>query len=112
MYESIHAKFLMCEQQADELFASLNKELKALCDEMTAFRGTDDADPLMTELRTINQFAIGIHDRLVRSDVKRNVAHNRTCNICSMDFIETSDAARDHAVEKHCTKTYRKSVNS
>ena len=110
-YETIHAKFLMREQHMDESFASYHEELWALCDEMTALRAADDVDPRLTEVRVINQFALGIHDRLVRSDVKRYVAQNRTSNICSIDVLETaSDAARDHAVEELYTHTYRESV--
>ena len=87
------------------------EELWALCDEMIALRGADDVDPLITEIKVINQFAQRIHDWLVRSDVKRCVAQNRTINICSMDVHEkASDAASDHVVEEHYTHTYRESV--
>ena len=101
----------MREQHADESFASYHEELWALSDEMSALRGAGDADPLVTEVRVINQCAQGIHDRLVRSDVKRYGAQNRSSNVCSMDILETaSDAARDHAVEEHYTHTYRESI--
>ena len=80
-YEMIHANFLMPEQHADELFKSCHEELLALCDAITALRGSGDADPLVTEARVINQFVQGIHDRLVRSYVKRCVAQNRSSNI-------------------------------
>ena len=51
-------------------FAWYHEILWALCDEMTALRVADDADRLMTEKIVINQFAQGIHDRLVRRDEK------------------------------------------
>ena len=41
-YETILAKFLVREQHADESFASYYEELWALCDELTALRGSDD----------------------------------------------------------------------
>ena len=60
----------------------------------------------------MNQFAQGIHDRLVRSDVKRFVEQKRlTGNICSMDVLEAaSNSAIDHAVEENYTHTNRESV--
>ena len=110
-YETILAKFLVREQHADESFASYYEELWALCDELTALRGADDTDQALTETRVMNQFAQGIHDRLVRSDVKRYIAQHGMNNICSMDVLEAaSDVAKDHAVEEQYAHTYRESV--
>ena len=101
-YDTIIAKFLVREQHADESFASYYEELWALCDELTALRGADDTDQALTETRVMNQFAQGIHDRLVRSDVKRYIAQHGMNNICSMDVLEAaSDVAKDHAVKKN-----------
>ena len=59
----------------------------------------------------MNQFAKGIQDRIVRSEVKRYIAENETSEICSMNILETaSDAAREHAVEEQYSHTYRESV--
>ena len=112
-HETIHAKFLLREQRADESFASFHEELWALCDEMTALKAADEADSVVSEIRVINQFAQGIHDRLVRSDVKRFVAQNRLSGeMCSMDVLEAaSDSARDHVAEENYTLTYRESVD-
>ena len=82
-----------------------------MCDELPALRGTDDTDQALTETRVMNQFAQDIHDRLVRSDVKRYIAQHGMNSICSMDVLETaSDAAKDHAVEEQYAHTYRESV--
>ena len=63
-------------------------------------------------MRVINQFAQGLHDRLVRRDVKRFVAQNRTNGLlCSMEVLEaTTDAAREYAVEENYMRTYRESA--
>ena len=83
----------------------------ALCDELNSFRGADDTDQALTETRVMNQFAQGIHDRLVRSDVKRYIAQHGMNSICSMDVLETaSDAAKDHAVEEQYAHTYHESA--
>ena len=79
---------------------------------MTALRPTGDSDNRYHELRVIDQFAQGLHDRLVRSDVKKFVARYRTSNVLSsLDVLEAaSDAAKDHAVEENYTRTYRESA--
>ena len=82
-----------------------------MCDEPTALRGADDTDQALTETRVMNQFAQGIHDRLVRRDVKRHIAQHGISNICSMDVLEAaSEVAKDHAVEEKYAHTYRESV--
>ena len=101
-YETIHAKFLLREQHQDESFASFHEELWTLCDEMSAIRPIGDKDEKVNEMRVINQFAQGLHDRLVRRDVKRFVAQNRTNGLhCSMEVLEaTTDAARECRYKK------------
>ena len=70
-YETIHAKFLLREQHQDASFASFHEELWTLCDEMSAIQPTRDKDARGNEMRVMDQFAQGLHDRIVRRDVKR-----------------------------------------
>ena len=71
-------------------------------DEMAA----DEADPLVTEGRVINQFAQGIHERLVLCDVKKYFTQNRFSNKYSINVLETaSDFARDPVVKELYTYT-------
>ena len=59
----------------------------------------------------MNQFAQGINDRLVRSDVKRYIAQHGISNICSMDVLEAaSEVEKDHAVEEKYAHTYRERI--
>ena len=110
-YQTIHAKFLLREQHQDESFASFHEELWTLCDEMSAILPTGDKDERVNEMRVIDQFAQGLHDRLVRRDVKRFVALNRTNGLlCSMEVLEAAtDAAREYAVEEKYMRTFRES---
>ena len=109
-YETILAKFLVREQHADESFANY-EELWALCDMLNSLRGTDDTDQALTETRVLNQFAKGVHDRLVKSDVKQYIAQHGMNNICIIDVQEAaSEVAKDHAVEEQYAHTYRESV--
>ena len=66
------------------------------------------SEQALTETRVMNQFAQGIHDRLVRSDVKRYITQHGMNNICSMDVLEAaSQVAKDQAVEEQYKHTYR-----
>ena len=41
-----------------------------MCDEMSAIRPTVETDVKVNEMKVIDQFGKGLHDRIVRSDVK------------------------------------------
>ena len=78
-----------------------------MCDELTSLRGSDDSDQALTKTRVMNLFAQGIHDRKLRSDVKRYITQHGMNNICSMDVLDTaSEVAKDHAVEEQYIHTH------
>ena len=89
----------LCIQNSDKTSHSLHfMKAVGLFDEWSAIRTTGDKDE-----KKIDQFALGLHDRLVRRDVKRFVAQNRTNGlICRMEVLEAAtDAAREHALEEN-----------
>ena len=61
----LHTKFLQRYQNTEELFSSFNVELLVICDEMNATR-EQEKESKANEIRVVNQFVHGIHDRLVK----------------------------------------------
>ena len=59
---------------ADESFSSFYVELWVLGDEMQAMN-EDSKNARAIEMKVINQFVHGLHDHLVKIDVKKYLAH-------------------------------------
>ena len=69
-FEDLHTQFLQRKQIVDESFSSFYIELWVLCDEMQAMNG-DNKNAKAFEMKFVNQFVHGLHDRLVKIDVKK-----------------------------------------
>ena len=99
-------------QLNDESFSSFYVELWVLCDEMTAIND-DDKNSENYEMKMVNQFVHGIHDRLVKIDVKKYVANTKEYpTFCAKDVLQAAQYyAEQHEVDINYFKSYKISWN-
>ena len=77
---------------------------------MAAIKPISDAD---NEYRMINKFTQGLHDKFVRSYVKRYVlSHSEQVGYASWHVLDAAKYyAKDHGVEENCYKAYSESIS-
>ena len=96
-------------QIVDESFSSFYVELWVLCDEMQAMNG-DSKNAKAFEMKVVTQFVHGLHDRLVKIDVKKYLSKEDS-NFCGKDIQAAQYYAEEHEVETSYAKNYETSWN-
>ena len=104
-YSTLHGHFLFREQKCDESFSSFFDELWTLCGEMAAIQSIEDKDK---EPKVISQFTQGIHDKILRNDVRRYVlTHSEKPGFASWHVLDAAkNFSKDHGVEESYYKSY------
>ena len=72
-----------------------------------------EKDNKANEIRVVNQFLHGIHDRLVKLDVKKYVSQAKGYpELCGKDVLQTAQFyAEQHEVDTNYSKSYKESWN-
>ena len=89
-FADLHTQFLQRKQIVDESFSSFYVELWVLCHEMQAMNG-DSKNAKAFEMKVVNQFVHGLHDRLVKIDVKKYLSNAKEDpNFSGKDILQAA----------------------